>query len=674
MRVGIEVGGTFTDMVLIADDGDVQVFKVPSTPQAPDEAAYAALGAAGIEIAAITELAHGSTVATNAVLERDGARTAFIVSRGFRDLLFLQRHDRRNIFDLSYQKPMPMLRRKDCFEVTERILSNGTVASALEIEEVEKLLVPALAAEDFEAIAICLLNAYRNSSHEQMLAQTLRKHFGDVFITTSSDIAPEFREYERASTTVIAAKIQPVVATYLSRFEKYLERHKFKGQFTLMQSNGGRLPSIAMRNNPVTALFSGPAAGVMGAIRQAGLSGFRDLITFDMGGTSTDVCLVEDGAAEICAQTNVDGLPVRIPMFDIVSVGAGCGSIVWIDDGGMLRVGPQSAGAEPGPACYDRGGQVPTVTDAHVIRGTIRPEAFLGGDMSINADAGALAFKPIGVHFQMSPEEIAESAVKITDANVVRAIQLISTERGRDPRDHVLVAYGGAGPLHACRIAEELGISTVLVPPFAGVLSAVGLLAADSHLFATTTHRIPIDESAPATICQISTEMVDSGRKRAEEFGLKPDQLSFDLVLDMRHVGQAFEVSVPLDMADLEFLTAQDILGCFTDAHQKAYAHPASSERAVEIVTLRLKISAPAKALPRLKSSLNGYVGKESRHEVFDDGRRLSCQLITRAAMGVGLDIEGPAILDDVTSTIYVRASWQATVDENLNLMIRRLN
>lgn len=673
MRVGIEVGGTFTDMLSISDDGNVQVIKVPSTPQAPDEAAYAALGVADIDIAEITELAHGSTVATNAVLERNGARTAFIATRGFRDLLFLQRHDRRDIFDLAYQKPIPMLQRKDCFEITERILSDGVIATPLALDDLEKHLIPALAAERYDSIAICLLNAYCNSSHEQILAQKLRNVFDDVFVTTSSDIAPEFREYERASTTVIAAKVQPVVDTYLSRFEDFLDRHEFKGQFTLMQSNGGRLPSIAMRKNPVTALFSGPAAGVMGAIRQSELSGIRDLITFDMGGTSTDVCLIENGSAEICGQTYVDGLPVRTPMFDIVSVGAGCGSIVWVDDGGMLRVGPQSAGAEPGPACYDRGGQEPTVTDAHVIRQTIRPEAFLGGDMSINSDAATKAFQPVGDQFKMSPEEIAESAIRITDANVVRAIQLISTEKGRDPRDYTLVAYGGAGPLHACRIAEELGVNTVLVPPFAGVLSAFGLLAADSHLFETATHRILINEDAPAAICQTYDSMANAGRSRVEEFGLESKELNFNLTLEMRHVGQAFEVSVPLDVNDLETLTMQHLLNCFSDAHHQAYSHPASSERAVEIVTLRLKISAPANALPSLNPNINGSTETKSQHEIFDGGHRLACQLLARTTMAVGTEITGPAILDDVTSTIYVRANWRATVDENLNLMIRRL-
>ena len=361
----------------------------------------------------------------------------------------------------------------DCFEVNERILSDGSVETALDLDQADRSLIPALAAGGYEAVAICLLNAYANPAHERALADLVGRRLQHVVLTCSSETAPEFREYERASTTVIAAHVQPVISEYLERFERHLASRGFSGTFSLMQSNGGRLPSTGMRRNPVTALFSGPAAGVMGAVRQSVRSGFASLVTFDMGGTSTDVCLIQDGEPELTGQSAIDGLPVRTPLFDIVSVGAGCGSIVWRDEGGMLRVGPQSAGADPGPACYGRGGDLPTITDAHNIQGTIRPDAFLGGAMSIDEQASHRVFEDIAGHFDLPLPEMADSAIRVADANIVRAIQLVSTERGRDPRDYVLVAFGGAGPLHAARVAEDLDIGTILVPPYAGVLSAL---------------------------------------------------------------------------------------------------------------------------------------------------------------------------------------------------------
>ena len=457
MRVGVEVGGTFTDLVAV-EGGKVVVTKVPSTPRSPDIGAFAALTASGIDLARIEDLGHGSTVATNAVLERKGAAVAFIATAGFRDLLFMQRHDRRNIYDLFYAKPAPPVRRKDCFEATERLGADGSVIAPLDEAAVRDALIPALKAGGYRAVAICLLNAYANPAHEKRLAALITEALPGVLVTSSHQVAREFREFERASTTLLSAYVQPVIDGYLHRFENKLAESGFTGRFTVMQSNGGRLPASAMRQSAITALYSGPAAGVVGATRQAARSGFRDLITFDMGGTSTDVCLVQDGRPSLASESEIDGLPIRTPVLDIVSVGAGGGSIVWVDDGGMLRVGPQSAGADPGPACYGKGGTAPATTDAHIVIGTIRPGAFLGGAMSLDGDAARRAFEPLAARFDLSVEQAAASALQLADANIVRAIQLVSTERGRDPRDYALVPFGGAGPLHAARIAEELGI------------------------------------------------------------------------------------------------------------------------------------------------------------------------------------------------------------------------
>ena len=454
--------------------------------------------------------------------------------------------------------------------------------------------------------------------------------------------------------------MQPVISEYLERFERHLASRGFSGSFSLMQSNGGRLPSTGMRRNPVTALFSGPAAGVMGAVRQSVQSGFTSLITFDMGGTSTDVCLIQDGEPELTGQSAIDGLPVRTPLFDIVSVGAGCGSIVWRDEGGMLRVGPQSAGADPGPACYGRGGDLPTITDAHIIQGTIRPDAFLGGAMSIDEQASHRVFEDIAGHFGLPLPEMADSAIRVADANIVRAIQLVSTERGRDPRDYVLVAFGGAGPLHAARVAEDLDIGTILVPPYAGVLSAYGLLASDYRLFETRTRRILVDEEAPAVIRDTVAEMRGRIEEQLRDMGLGNGDRRMHLTLEMRFVGQAFEVPVDIDPGNLDELTARALLDAFIDAHHRMYLYGAANRTAAEIVSFRLGAVSPVERVPRLRESRGDIHAPPRRHRIFDGRESVDCTLVQRASLAAGQGLEGPGIIDDVSSTIFVPAGWRS--------------
>ena len=519
MRVGIEVGGTFTDLVAV-DGSQVAVAKVPSTPHSPDIGAYAALGAAGIAAADVSDLVHGSTVATNAILERKGARVAFVTTEGFRDILFLQRHDRRNIYDLRYAKPKPPVSRRDCYEVAERVDAAGDVITALDQAAVRRALLPALAEGGYDAVAICLLSAYVAPEHEVRLEALIADALPGLRVACSHRVACEFREFERASTTVLSAYVQPVIDRYLDRFEATLADAGFRGHFSVMQSNGGRLPAVAMRQTAITALFSGPAAGVVGAIRQAGRSGRGNLITFDMGGTSTDVSLVVHGEASLAPETEIDGLPVRTPVLDIVSVGAGGGSLVWIDDGGMLRVGPRSAGAMPGPACYGRGGVEPTVTDAHVVRGTIRPEAFLGGAMVLDRDKAQAAFVPVARRLGMDLPAAAAAAIRLAVANIVRAVQFVSTERGRDPRDYALLPFGGAGPLLAAEIAEELGLSEILVPPNPGVVSALGLLSADFVRVAGVTRRTRLDAAAPSVLRDAFADFQRTAEREFRALGL----------------------------------------------------------------------------------------------------------------------------------------------------------
>jgi N-methylhydantoinase A len=669
MRVGIEVGGTFTDLLCV-EDGKARFLKVPSVPERPDEGAYEALSRATIPLDKVEDLVHGSTVVTNAILERSGARVAFVTTAGFRDILFLQRHNRQRVFDLAYQKPAPLVHRRHCFEVRERMLADGTVAVPLDEDAVAKDLTAALSEGAFEAVAVCLINAYVNPAHEARVAQILDEQLAGVLVTTSADITREFREYERAATTVIATYVRPVVDSYLERFEGFLAKRQFRGRFSLMQSNGGRQPAAGMRSNPVSALFSGPAAGVIGATRQAGRSGFRNLITLDMGGTSTDVCLIEEGAAQIANQTTIGGLPVRTPLYDIVTVGAGCGSIVWIDDGGMLRVGPKSTGAVPGPACYGRGGNLPTVTDAHVVRGTLRPEAFLGGEMAIDEAAARRVFGRLAKTFGLGLEEMASSAIRLTDANILRAIQLVSTQCGHDPRDFTLVAFGGAGPLHAASVAEDLGIRTVLVPPWAGVFSAFGLLSAEYRTFNTITRRTAVDENAPAEVRTIYAGIKERVGSTLGALGLAPEGITFGLTLEMRFVGQAFEVPVNLDPDELPELTADVLMERFVDAHEKLYMHGSAGRQRAEIVAFRLSAASPAPELPSAVTGGDGAVPFRE-HLIFDNGEA-TCRLGSRSSLREGEMVSGPAVLEDVTSTIFVPIGWHATQDGCANLVMRR--
>jgi N-methylhydantoinase A len=665
-RVGIEVGGTFTDLVAFVGN-DITISKVPSTPREPDRGACTALEQSGIPIGSVAELGHGSTVATNSVLERKGAKVAFVTSAGFRDLLLLQRHDRTSIYELAYRKPQPLVERRDCFEVRERTLADGAVLHHLDHDAIARELIPRLRREGYEAVAICLLNAYANPANEQALAAQLRQALPNTLVACSSNVACEFREYERASTTAMSAFVQPVIDRYLLRMEGWLAEHGFKGRLTVMQSNGGRLPASAMRSNAITALLSGPAAGVIGAVKQASRSGFHNLITFDMGGTSTDVCLVHNGEPARVHQTSIDGLPVLTSMLDIVTVGGGGGSIVWADDGGMLRVGPQSAGAQPGPACYGKGGDRPTITDAQVICGALRPEAFLGGRMPLDVDAARRAFAKLAAQFDTTVEGMAESAIRVVNANIVRAIQLVSTERGKDPRDCVLVPFGGGGPLHAAEIADALGVDTVVIPPHPGVISAYGLLASDFTKYAGVTRRMPLGTIASegrAILSQLHDVLVG-------EFS----QLSLHAapvltyVLDMRFAGQAFEVQVALSsLADLD---PAGLRGEFHRAHLETYSHAGEEGRDIEVVSFRAAATVAAPTMPSLQFQ-PGPPSLDGTHPLFANRQWSQCrhssgrELLDRQAR------PGPMVIGGATATIFVPNGWLARLDDHDNLILAR--
>ncbi len=668
MRVGIEVGGTFTDLIEVRD-GVVRSAKVPSTPEAPDRGAIHAVEAAGIDLAGVEDLVHGSTVATNAVLERKGGRVCVFVTQGTRDLFALQRHDRRAIYDLHYQKPKPIVDRNAVCEITERLAADGSVVTALDPVETEARIKAFLAGAEFDAIAICLLHSYVNVDHERQVAEIVARCAPGLPVTCSCDVSREFREYERASTTALAAFVQPVIEGYLGRLSRTLDDRGFQGRFSIMQSNGGRMPAEAMAKNAISALFSGPAAGVMGALGLAGRAGFDDIITLDMGGTSTDVSLISGGTPDLAPQTQIDGLPVRTPVIDIVTVGAGGGSIAWIDDGGLLRVGPQSAGANPGPASYMRGGTEATVTDAHLVRGTLQAGSFLGGQMQVDVAAAEAAVASHLDQLNLTSQEMADSIIQIAESNIVRAIQQVSTERGHDPRDFALVPFGGAGPLHAARVAEELGIETVVVPANAGVLSAAGLLMSDYVHYRSRTDRMRVGDDTLQTVMDRLNTLREEAATYLRDVGIA-EELHFQHILEMRYVGQAFEVSVPLD-GDLKGLTVDGLIQAFADAHHRVFEFSKPPGDPVEIVSFRIGASAKAQAFPSFGDTSEDQGQGGRTIQITEGGAARDCRLMSRLAVPAHLE-EGPMLIEDGTSTIYVPPDWHIRRDAGDTLILTR--
>ena len=670
MRVGIEVGGTFTDLVM-SDGKNIKTAKVPSTPASPDEGAMLAIKAAGLKLDEISELIHGSTVATNAVLERKGGRVCFFVTQGTKDLLLIQRHDRRAIYDLQYQKPSPVVPRHHTYEINERIAADGKIVTDLDSEVTSNLVKDILEQENFDSVAICFLHSYLNPIHERALSDIISALYPEMPITCSCDVAREFREYERASTTTLAAYVQPVVAGYISRFSEDLARRGFQGKFSIMQSNGGRMPAAAITKNAITALFSGPAAGVVGAIRGKGSTPYTDIITLDMGGTSTDVALVSNDQAELTPMTMIDGLPVKTPVVDIVTVGAGGGSIAWVDDGGLLRVGPQSAGATPGPACYGRGGKLPTVTDAHLVRGTLQADSFLGGKMSVDLAAASHVIGEIAKKFNVELAEMADNIIRVAEANIVRAIQQVSTERGSDPREFALVPYGGAGPLHAARVAEDLNIDTVVVPPNAGVLSASGLLLSDYVHYRSQTKRLLLNEKNLNSIKSNISSLTTEAKEYLMKLGIQTNK-KIETSLEMRYVGQAFEVPVKLTETDVRNISLTLLQKRFTEAHHKIFEFSKPEGDPVEIISIRVGAGekTPEFAVQHDNEDID-IDPKITKVDIIERGILSETTTLSRTDL-TGRTVSGPVLVRDESSTVYVPFGWQVRLDDFYNIVLER--
>ena len=659
--VGVDTGGTFTDFVLL-EDGELRVHKVLSTPSDPDNAILQGLSDLGVG-ADLAALVHGSTVATNAVLERKGVKTGLITTEGFRDVLEIGRQTRPKLYAIRVEREPTLVPRDLRVEVTERLDELGDVLIPLDDDTVDEA-ISALSRAGVESVAVCLLFSFANPDHERRVALAARG--AGFHVSASFEVLPEFREYERTSTVVLNAYVAPIMDRYLGRLEQSLP-----GEATLriMQSNGGSISAATARQEAARTLLSGPAAGVVGAAYVASAAGFDRSISFDMGGTSTDVALIEGDVTET-TDGSIGGHPTKLPMIDIHTVGAGGGSIAWFDSGGALRVGPRSSGADPGPAAYGRNGTEPTVTDANVVLGRLIPDAFLGGGMRLDQEAALTAVTEIAERLDSTVEEAALGMVRVANANMEAAIRVISVERGHDPRLFTLVAFGGAGPLHACELANALRIPRVLVPSTPGVLSALGMLAADILKDYVRTVMIGADQAA-GRVEPVFAELEKRGRDDLRHEGVGTDQTSIERYLDLRYVGQSYELQVPYE-GDLAAAVSE-----FHSAHDRRFGYSDPNER-VQVVNVRLKARGVTDR-PRIeRESIEPNVVAEPiavRPVVFGaDGRAVEIQtpIYDRTTLKPGVAISGPAIVTQYDTTTVLPPGWRLMVGATRSLIAER--
>ncbi len=677
--IGIDIGGTFTDFVLVRD-GRVRIYKTLSTPDDPARALVQGIDLLGAPVAVV----HGTTVATNALLERRGAPTALITTAGFGDVLAIGRGDRPTLYDLNVTRPEPLVPEAWRFELVERLLADGSVLIPLDDTELARI-VAWIATQPVEAVAICLLHSYANPSHEARVAAALEQAAcaagRSLFISASYRVLPEPREYERTSTTVVNAYVSPTLGRYLSRLGPALMERGVRS-LRIMASDGGSMGLVTARELAARATLSGPAGGIVGAFAVARRAGFTRIITLDMGGTSTDVALV-DGTLPRTSESRVGGVPVRLPSLDIHTVGAGGGSIARVDAGGALRVGPQSAGADPGPACYGRG-TLPTVTDANLLLGRLQPDYFLGGRMALDVDRARAVFATLahdlfGAHDVAAERRAALGVVRVANALMERAIRAISVERGDDPRDCTLVAFGGAGPLHAAHLAAALGIRTVLIPRYPGVLSAFGMIAADVTREISRALLMTLDALDPATLAAHISVLADEARAALAADGEDPQGCRIECVLDLRYVGQSYELPTPLDQKwEASPAPLADLAERFHMLHERRYGH-AMRNRQIEAVTLRVRAVSPRDAPAFAPDDLPPRATPLAPRAVVNaaltgDAAALEpAPLYERDDLRPGDGIAGPAIIAQLDATTIVPPGWRVVVDADLNLLMTPL-
>lgn len=668
--LGIDIGGTFTDLILFdSTSGQMSAGKVPSVPGREWEGLEQGLTQLSLVASRLSAVVHGTTVATNALLEGKGVRTALVTTKGFRDLLDIGRCMRLtpgSLFQTHFKRPAPMVERDQRVEIDERVDAAGRVVRPLSAPAMEAL-ADTLRKSKPQAVAICLLNSYANPEHEKKISRFLVRAGVAAPIYASHEISPEYREYERLSTTVINAAISPILDRYLDAFENVLRARDFTGALYIMASNGGTIPRRVAGRSGAQTILSGPVGGIRGAMLVAGTIGRRKIITLDMGGTSTDVALI-DGAEPMMANMSViNGYPLRLPQLNIVTVGAGGGSLARVDEAGGVDVGPESAGARPGPACYGLGGTGATVTDANLVIGRLG-ESLLGGAMRLHSKRATQAMQETAKRARMSTRHLAEGIIAIAVARMANAIREVSVQQGVDPRDFSLFAFGGAGPLHACAVAEELGIKEVVVPPYPGHVCAYGLLGSELRRDSVRTWLRPLSDLKPEILLAEFRKDAEAMRQIVGESGWPLDKTVLSYGLDLRYIGQAFEVLVKL--RDLSKPAVEALPGDFGNRHEELYGH--RHDRAIEVVNLRMTARAP----PVIQLDLScGQVGKEEalpkqRRRLYENGRWLECAILQRQHLARRHVLSGPAIIEETGSTTYLPSGWSLRVQDNLALVL----
>lgn len=674
-RVGIDTGGTFTDLVAIGEDGRVVVAKHPSTPRAPVDAFMGVIDKSGLggNHGEIERISHGTTVATNAVIQRQGAPVVLVTTRGFEDVPFIQRINRKSEYDLHWRKPQPLVRRRWCVGVRERISARGEPMLPLAtdaVEEVVNEIRRISEAEPIEAIAVCLLFAYLNPSHELTLGQQLSAAFPDLPVSLSHAVAPIWREYERASTVLADAYVKPMVSRYCLTLERALPERGIGGPCSILRSDGGTMLLANSARRPVDILLSGLAGGIVGGRYWAAEAGMPNVITLDMGGTSADVGLIVGGQQRFTTEFEIEwGLPVAVPIVEVRTLGAGGGSIAWVDKGGMLNVGPRSAGALPGPASYGFGGEEATVTDANLVLGRLNAEFFLGGEMRLDPQLARKAVKKIADRIGGGVEETASAILDIADENMTNAIRLATIDRGIDPRDFALVAFGGAGPLHAAAIAQKLGIASVLVPPHPGLVSALGAAMSELRVEKVRTLAALSTYVSEADLMRNFAEMDHEARAELVAEGLNGEAAA-TWKISMRYFQQNYE-------QDVEFAPQEGLAACLTRFHQLhhefyGYSFP---EQAVEFVHLKLSVYEIRPGASALRATEEPGASDEEPilqcRPGWELGAPRSYSVYRRSQLPRGATHAGPAIVEEVDSTTFVPSNSTLTVDRSGSLIIK---
>jgi N-methylhydantoinase A len=671
--VGCDTGGTFTDVFAVSESGESRVAKVPSTPPRFDLGVIEGVRELGLDAAQVRTLFHGTTVTTNAVITKSGARSALVTTRGFRDILEIRRANREELYDILWDPPEPLVRRRHRLEVVERVDYAGEVVVPLDEASVRDV-ARKLRARAIESVAVCLINAHMNPAHERRVRAILQAELPEVHVSLSTDILPEPPEFERTATTVANAYCAPVLRRYMDTLEAALDEAGFNGDVVLVMHNGGgTMTTEYAKGAPVKTLNSGPAAGVIAGAAVAASCGRSDVVCLDMGGTSADIAVVRDGAPQLTRAFDLEwGMPIRFPSIDVISIGAGGGSIAWLDPAGYPRNGPQSAGADPGPACYGKGGTEPTNTDAQLVLGRVSNDVFLEGRMRLDVEKAREAIETrIAQPLGLSVEDAAEGVLRIANANMVKAIRLVTVERGFDPREFSLVAFGGAGPLHAVDLARELQMPEVIVPSHPGVTSALGLLFVDplddfSWAFVRRQDQIELEE-LEQRFAEMESRVTESLFKQ----GVAREGILVERSLDLRYIGQLHSVTVPLAALNGEGLASA--VTAFHDEHlrQYRYSHPdAPVETSALRVAARGTRTKPDLVAVRAKGLQPRVLEERTREVHFGDHGWLATRVVDRSSLAPGDALSGPAIVDQLDSTIVLPPGTSAIVDEVGNMII----